>query len=294
MLRKKPVATFSIAAADVASGEVGVAVASKFLAVGAVVPWAAAGAGAVATQAHANASFGPIGIGLMREHRSAAEALALLISGDDDPDRRQVGLVDARGGSAAHTGSGCPDWAGHFVGPGFACQGNLLAGAEVVAAMARTFQSSTGPLAERMSAALRAGEAAGGDHRGRQSAAIYVARDKGGYLGLSDVHVDLRVDDHPEPLQELSRLLGLQDLYFGSSPTEDKRALTGPLLRELKQIMRADGYRGTLDDTWTDEVRQAVEAFIGIRNLEERVDLAARTIDLPALLLLRSLDASRR
>ena len=167
-----PIATFSIVATDLAIGDVGVAVASKFLAAGAVVPWAAAGAGAVATQAFANASYGPEGLSMMRAGASAAETMRRLIADDPDRDRRQVGLVDARGGAAAHTGKDCFAWAGHIVGERFACQGNILASEETVNAMAASFRSSQGALVERLLAALTAGEAAGGDRRGRQSAAL--------------------------------------------------------------------------------------------------------------------------
>jgi uncharacterized Ntn-hydrolase superfamily protein len=194
------VATFSIVACDLAAGDLGIAVASKFLACGAVVPWASAGAGAVATQAFCNTASGPEGLRLMSDGLSAAEALARIVAGDPGRDARQLGLVDARGGAAAHTGSACLDWAGHQTGQGFTCQGNLLTGPDTVAAMAATFRSATGALADRLATALAAGEAAGGDRRGRQASALYVVRPKGGYLGMNDVLVDLRVDDHPEPV----------------------------------------------------------------------------------------------
>jgi uncharacterized Ntn-hydrolase superfamily protein len=284
------VATFSIVAFDPVAGDVGVAVASKFLAAGAVVPWASAGAGAVATQSYANASFGPRGLALIRDGRSAEDALEVLLAGDNDPDRRQVGLVDVRGGSAAHTGIGCPQWAGHVVGPNFAAQGNLLAGEDVVRTMASTFRSATGALADRLWKALSAGEAAGGDSRGRQSAALLVAREKGGYLGFNDVLIDLRVDDDANPLAELARLLDLQKLYFGSSPPEEKLALEGPLLVELKAIMRrARHYHGDLTDSWDADVRRALDNFSGTENLEERFDLDGRTVDLHALTHIRTL-----
>ena len=266
------------------------AVASKFLAVGAVVPWASAGAGAVATQSFANASFGPRGLAMMHDGRSAEEAVARLLADDNDPDRRQVGLVDARGGSAAHTGSGCPAWAGHIVGPNFAIQGNLLSGGETVAAMAASFSTATGALAGRLCQALRAGEAAGGDRRGRQSAALLVARSRGGYLGFNDVLVDLRVDDHRDPVGELARLLALQNLYFGSSPPGEKLPIEGSLLKELKAMMRRTGhYHGDMASGWDAEVRRALDAFTGAENLEERFNLETRSVDPPALAHLRVL-----
>ena len=284
----RPVATFSIVAADVARGELGIAVASKFLACGAVVPWASAGAGAVATQSYSNTAYGPDGIRLMREGLSAEQTLARLLA--DDPDRglRQVGIVDALGGAAAHTGSGCHAWAGHQTGPSFACQGNILVGEDTVKAMAASFQSSTGLLSDRLVTALASGETAGGDRRGRQASAVYVVRANAGYGGKNDVLVDLRVDDHPDPVAELRRLLELQHLYFGSSPESEKLALEGPLLVELCDMMRRLNYlQGTKTDGWNEATAKALDAFTSTENLEERVDLSARTIDAPALAYLR-------
>ena len=203
-------ATFSIAAADPASGEVGVAVASRFFAVGTVVPWAKAGVGAVATQASANTSFGPNGLDLMSRGVTADEALKVLLRGDEGRDRRQVGLVTASGDSATFTGPGCNSWAGGRRGQNYAIQGNILAGESVVVAVERSFLASEGkPLAERLLAALAAGDAAGGDSRGRQSAALLVCRAKGGYNGFTDRAVDVRVDDHADPFRELSRLVAM-------------------------------------------------------------------------------------
>jgi uncharacterized Ntn-hydrolase superfamily protein len=203
-------ATFSIAATDPATGEVGVAVASRFFAVGTVVPWAKAGVGAVATQASANTSFGPNGLDLMARGVNAEEALKVLLRGDEGRDRRQVGLVTASGDSATYSGPGCNSWAGGRHGPGYAVQGNILTGEPVVAAMEKSFLGSEGkPLAERLLAALAAGDAAGGDSRGRQSAALLVCRARGGYNGFTDRAVDVRVDDHADPFRELTRLVGM-------------------------------------------------------------------------------------
>lgn len=203
-------ATFSIAAADPATGEVGVAVASRFFAVGTVVPWARAGVGAVATQASANTSFGPNGLDLMARGVTAEEALKVLLRGDEGRGRRQVGLVTASGDSATFSGPGCNSWAGGRRGPNYAVQGNILTGEAVVAAMEKSFLTSAGkPLAERLLAALSAGDAAGGDSRGRQSAALLVCRANGGYNGFTDRAVDVRVDDHADPFRELSRLVGM-------------------------------------------------------------------------------------
>ncbi len=202
--------TFSIAAADPATGEVGVAVASRFFAVGTVVPWAKAGVGAVATQASANASFGPAGLDLMARGLTAGEALKVLLRGDEGRERRQVGLVTASGDAATFTGSGAKAWAGGRKGPNYAVQGNILVGEAVVEAMERSFLSSAGrPLAERLLAALAAGDAAGDDSRGRQSAALLVCRANGGYNGFADRAVDVRVDDHADPFRELARLVGM-------------------------------------------------------------------------------------
>jgi uncharacterized Ntn-hydrolase superfamily protein len=203
-------ATFSIAAADPATGEVGVAVASRFFAVGSVVPFVRAGAGAVATQASANTSFGPNGLDLMDRGAKAEEALKILLRADAGRDRRQVGLVTASGDSATYTGPGCNSWAGGRRGANYAVQGNILTGEAVVAAMEKSFLGTKGkPLAERLLEALASGDAAGGDSRGRQSAALLVCRAKGGYNGLSDRAIDVRVDDHTDPFRELSRLVAM-------------------------------------------------------------------------------------
>lgn len=282
------VATFSIVGADPKTGDLGVAVASKFLAVGAVVPWAKAGAGAVATQSYANVAYGPDGIALMGDGLSAAQALERLIAGDDGRDHRQVGLVDGRGGAAAYTGASCHAWAGHQTGSGFACQGNILTGPETIAAMAAAFGSTSGALADRLLAALAAGEAAGGDRRGRQSAALYVARHKGGYLGANDVFVDLRVDDAAQPVQELKRLLSLHKLFLGAGSVEDRVAIDQALLRELQAIMLRRGhYRGPITGLWDGATERALLDFVGTENLEERVDVGGRTIDALALAFVR-------
>jgi uncharacterized Ntn-hydrolase superfamily protein len=200
------VATFSIVAVDTVHGEWGVAVASKFLAVGSVVPWARAGVGAVATQAAANTRFGEHGLLLLERGHSAADVLKILLRADPDPETRQMGIVDALGRGAVFTGDECQEWAGGVKGPGFAVQGNLLAGPEVVDLMSRVFLETRGSLADRMLTALEAGEAAGGDSRGKQSAAIVVVKAGGGYRGGNDRLVDLRVDDAEEPVVELRRL----------------------------------------------------------------------------------------
>jgi uncharacterized Ntn-hydrolase superfamily protein len=202
--------TFSIAAYDPDNKEWGVAVASKYLAVGAVVPWAKAGVGAVATQAFVNTTFGTRGLELLAEGKSPDEVVKALTDADEGRDHRQLGLVDAKGEAANFTGAKCNAWAGAKAGKSYTCQGNLLAGEDVVAAMAKAFEEAKGPLAWRLMAALEAGETAGGDKRGKQSAALLVVRDKGGPNGLGDRALDFRVDDHEQPVQELARLLALR------------------------------------------------------------------------------------
>jgi len=202
--------TFSIAAADAEAGEVGVAVASRFFAVGAVVPWARAGVGAVATQANANTTFGPRGLELLSLGLTPEETVKVLLRTDSGNNARQVGIVSAAGASATYSGPGCTPWAGGRKGPSYAVQGNILAVENVVVAMESTFLASKGkPLAERLYAALMAGDAAGGDSRGKQSAAILVCRERAGFNGFTDRAVDIRVDDSPEPFVEIGRLLGL-------------------------------------------------------------------------------------
>lgn len=282
------VATFSIAAVDRSTGDVGVAVASKFLAVGSIVPWTDPGVGAVATQALANATYGRRGLGFMRDGLSAEQTLQRLISDDPERERRQVGLVGLDGFSAAHTGSQCHPWAGHRIGDGFACQGNILTGPQVVEAMASTFVAASGSLQTRLFKSLEAGEKAGGDRRGRQSAALRVERTGGGYQGLSDVVADLRVDDAADPVAELGRLLDLSDLYFGRSPAFERLDLRGPVMEELARLLaRAGRPLPGKADIGDPAVREALETFVGTENLEDRVDFEKLTIDLPALKFLR-------
>lgn len=209
-----PIATFSIVGCDPATGELGVAVQSKFLAVGSVVPWAKAGVGAIATQSYANTTFGPTGLELLAKGLAPQEVLDELLAADEGREHRQVGIVDARGNSATFTGGDCLAWAGGIAGECFAAQGNILVSEETVRAMADTFVSAPGPLPERLLAALDAGQAAGGDSRGRQSAALLVVKEGGGYAGFNDRYIDLRVDDHPDPIKELTRLLGLHREFY--------------------------------------------------------------------------------
>lgn len=270
--------TFSIVACDLDEQSWGVAVASKFPAVGAVVPWAQAGAGAVATQSFANTSFGPRGLALLGTGLSAQETLDRLLEDDPDKELRQVGLVDAKGGSATFSGNGCFEWAGGIAGKGYAIQGNILAGVKVVPAMEKTFLKTEGSLPKRLHAALLAGDRAGGDKRGRQSAAIYVVKPKAGYGGFIDRWIDYRVDDHEDPVPRLGELLEMHELYFGKSAEVDRVNIKGKSLTQITDILKQEGYlkKGT-------EFRDAFNEFIGNENFEERADLEAKWIDEPVL-----------
>jgi len=268
----RALSTFSIVAVDPKTGELGVAVQSKFIAVGAVVPWAKAGVGAIATQSYANTSYGPKGLALLSQGLSAEEVLQRLISEDPERELRQVGIVDAQGRAAAFTGEKCFPWAGHIVGEGFACQGNILAGKEVVEAMAEAFAKSSGTLAERLLSALSAGQRAGGDRRGQQSAALLVVKEKGGYGGFNDRYIDLRVDDHPRPIEELRRLYELHQLYFAPPKPEEIVPLTEDLRRRLQELLGKLGYfRGAVDGKPSPEFDEALFEFCGMENLEEHL-----------------------
>ena len=262
-------ATFSIAAYDPATGDLGVAVASKFPAVGAMVPFAKAGVGAVATQALANLEYGPTGLQMMELGLSAEEAMAKLTENDPQRDDRQLGLVDAQGRSAAWTGKSCFNYAGHITGENFSAQGNILTGPEVVQVIAKSFQNSRGSLADRLMAALEAGDAAGGDRRGKESAALLVVRAGAGYGGVTDRWIDLRVDDHPEPVRELRRLLSVHTLYFGE--TKELVPLTPELVKEIQEVLKRAGfYKGEITGVYDAATRKALEDFQGWENLEMR------------------------
>jgi len=270
--------TFSIVACDLEEQTWGVAVASKFPAVGAVVPWAQADTGAVATQSFANTSFGPRGLALMGTGLSAQEALDRLLEDDPDKELRQVGLVDAKGGSATYSGSGCFAWAGGVAKKGYAIQGNILAGNQVVPAMEKAFVKTKGDLPTRLHAALLAGDRAGGDKRGRQSAAMYVVKPKGGYGGYLDRWLDYRVDDHEDPVVRLGELIEMHHLYFGKSPESERIQVSGGPLDQIAKILAQQGY---LKDGIG--FRDAFKEFIGNENFEERADPDAKWIDGPVL-----------
>jgi len=253
------VSTYSIAACDLAAGQWGVAVQSKFLAVGSVVPWAEPGAGAIATQAYANPRYGPDGLALLRQGRSAQDVVEELTAADDGRAERQLGVVDARGGAATFTGEGCHDWAGGRTGDGYAAQGNILVSAATVDALAEAFEASSAPLAERLLASLAAAQTAGGDRRGQQSASLLVVERDGGYAALSDTLVDLRVDDHERPIEELQRLHELHGLLFGKTPRERWLPLDEGLRLEVDDLLARLGHDSLAD-------------WAGVANLEARVD----------------------
>jgi len=260
----RTIATYSIAACDLDAGQWGVATQSKFLAVGSVVPWAEPRVGAIATQAYANPRYGSEGLGLLRVGLSAEEVVQRLTAADEGRDQRQLGVVDREGRSASFTGAECLDWAGGRTGPCYAAQGNILVSAATVDAIAETFESSTGTLAERLLDCLDAAQAAGGDRRGQQSAALLVVEQDGGYAKLSDTIVELRVEDHELPLTELRRLYRLHEALFGETPRDEWLTVDDALANELRQRLAKLGYDGELED--------ALNMWAGNANLEERVD----------------------
>ncbi len=270
--------TFSIVACDLKEQAWGVAVASKFPAVGAVVPWAQADAGAVATQSFVNTTYGPRGLEMMSHGLSADETLAKFLMDDSERELRQVGLVDRKGNAATFTGSGCFPWAGGVTGKGYAIQGNVLAGEKVVIAMQKKFLATKGDLPTRLFAALLAGDRAGGDKRGRQSAAIYVVKPKGGYAGYLDRWMDYRVDDHENPVPRLGELIGLHRLYFGKSPESDRLSLKGKALEQMTSILKSQGYLRK-----NKIFQNAFYEMIGNENFEERADPSGLWIDKPVM-----------
>ena len=263
--------TFSIVATNADRSQFGVAVASKFLAVGSAVPAARSHVGALATQAWANTAYKADGLALLTNGANAQETVATLTKLDARREERQLGVVDAHGAAATYTGSECMDWAGGVAGDGYAIQGNILEGSRVIALMEEAWLGSDPrePLARRLLAALAAGDAVGGDRRGRQSAALYVAGDEGGYGGGDDVIVDLRVDDHEAPIPELARLLTIHEMLFGRPDPKDLMPLTGALAEEVRSLLGAQGY--IAGDVTTAEVDRVLAAWAGVENLEERL-----------------------
>lgn len=264
--------TFSIVARDPINGDLGVIVQSKFPAVGSVVPWAKANVGAIATQAWANVGYGPNGLSLLESGHSASETLKTLLNEDEGREHRQIGIVDTRGQAVAHTGKECKEWAGQIIGDGFTCQGNILAGEDVVIEMAEAYEITEGDLIDKLFAGLIAGQAAGGDRRGMQSASILVVREKGGYEGGNDRYVDVRVDDHPTPIDELVRIFNIYDMTLLSR--EDPHLLMrieGDLLAIIQEALVTLGY---LDKVYADffdqKTKSALTEWINSSNFENK------------------------
>lgn len=274
-------ATFSIVGYDPATGELGVAVQSKFLGVGSVVPWAKAGVGAVATQSLANPSYGPKGLSLLEEGEEPEEVIKQLTAEDSGRDMRQVGIVDAKGRAATYTGVSCYSYAGGLTGEHYAAQGNILVGQETIQAMGQAFEKNTGSLADRLLKALDEGQQAGGDKRGKQSAALYVVKEQGGYGGYNDRFIDLRVDDHDHPIRELNRIYHLQQLYFGVTKEENIAEIKGEVKDELREQLKRLGYIPTV--YVVDSILyKNFTAFLHRENFEER-ELEEGKIDLEVL-----------
>jgi len=264
--------TFSIVAFDYENADLGIAVESKFPAAGATVPWLKAGVGAIAVQAGSNVSHGKRGLELLERGYSATETLRALLQGDPLSTVSQIAVVDPKGHVVVHTGTECHEWAGHVIGEGYSCQGNILAGPQVVKAMADAFMETSGELVDRLLAALSAGQTAGGDRRGQQSAAIMVARENRGYMGFTDRYVDLRVDDHERPIEELHRVFKVYDMTLLSR--EDPRSLltidshiATTLQRNLKKL---GFYRGSITGEYDEPTKKALKDFIENNNFENR------------------------
>lgn len=277
--------TFSIVAYDPGRKEWGVAVQSKFLAAAAVVSWAEAGAGAVATQSYANLAYGPDGLYMMKRGTPAEETIASLTEPDEQRETRQIGVVDRNGRAAAHTGSQCHAWAGHVVGDGFTCQGNILIPG-TVEAMATEFErvrGGEGELADWLVAALAAGQAAGGDRRGQQAAGVLVVRENGGYGGQTDRYLDLRVDDDPEPIRKLAQLVEMHHLFFGEVDPANVVPLADVSAKLQAMLTRTGHYQGQLTGQFDEATRKALWALVGEENLEERWDGTGDVIDRVAL-----------
>ncbi|HII40917.1 MAG TPA: DUF1028 domain-containing protein [Thermoplasmata archaeon] len=272
MAQPRP-STFSIVAFDPRTKDLGVAVESRFVAVGSVVPWAQAGVGAVATQSYANTAYGPRGLALLKRGLHPKDVIQRLTKNDAMAAQRQVGVIDARGRAASFTGDDCFEWAGHVVGRNYACQGNILAGEAVVKGMARAFESTEGDLPVRLLAALHAGQKAGGDKRGQQSAALVVVRPKGGYGGLNDRWIDVRVDDHPVPIEELTRVFNIYDVtLLNRENPADVVPLTPSLVRELQRgLTRLGFYHGPLSGKYDRPTKAAFEAWASINNFENKL-----------------------
>lgn len=269
----KKIATFSIVARDPETGELGIAVQSKFLAVGSAVPWAKANVGAIATQALANLDFGSIGLELLGKGYSAPQVRDALIQLDPAIDHRQFGIVDAKGNAISFTGKKCFDYAGGYAEENLACQGNILVSEATVQALVSTFKATQGTLARRLILALDAAQHAGGDKRGRQSASILVVKEKGSYGGYNDRYIDLRVDDDPEPIQKLDELLSLFEMYFNKTKPEDQLVVDRELALKMQEaLLRLGFYHANPTGKFDELTKSAFESFCGMENFEERIN----------------------
>jgi uncharacterized Ntn-hydrolase superfamily protein len=269
----KTIATFSIVARDPLTGEIGIAVSSKFLAVGSAVPWARANVGAIATQALANLDFGPVGLDLLQKGYSAQKACDSLKARDPHIEDRQFGIVDSKGGSATFTGKNCFDYAGGIAEENLACQGNILVGRDTVTALAKTFKATPGSLAVRLVKALEAAQEVGGDKRGRQSAALLVVKPNGGYGGYNDRYIDLRVDDDPQPIKKLIALLHLHQMYFNKTDEADKQLVDEKIALKIQEALKICGYyKGPLNGQYNEPTKKAFSDFCGWENFEERIN----------------------
>lgn len=269
----KNIATFSIVARDPSTGEIGIAVQSKFLAVGSAVPWAKANVGGIATQAMANLEFGTVGLDLLEKGYSAQKVLESLKARDAHIEDRQFGIVDSKGGSVTFTGKNCFDYAGGIAQENLACQGNILVGVETIEAMVKTYRSTTGTLANRLVKALDAGQNAGGDRRGRQSAALLIVKQGGSYGGYNDRYMDLRVDDDPQPIKKLMKLVRLHEIYFNKTKEEDMVIVNAKVADQIQKALQKCGYyKGPLTQEFDQETIKAFNDFCGWENFEERVN----------------------
>ncbi|MFX0026413.1 MAG: DUF1028 domain-containing protein [Candidatus Hermodarchaeota archaeon] len=268
--------TFSIVAYESKNKEWGVAVQSKFVAVGAIVPFAKANVGGIATQAYANTSYGPEGLKLLEKGLTAEETIKELIKDDEQREERQIGIVDSYGNTAAFTGKKCFDWAGHLIGKNFSCQGNILASEDVVKAMAEAFENTKNDLVEKLFAALEAGQKKGGDRRGRESAAILIVKEKGAYDGGTDRYIDIRVDEHPTPIKELRKVFEVYDMcILLRDDPKDIVKLEGDTIKIVKERLKIDGfYKGEINTSYDEETRNALRDWLGTNNFEvkERED----------------------
>ena len=264
--------TFSIVARDPANGDLGIIVQSKFPAVGSIVPWAKANVGAIATQAWANVGYGPNGLDFLEAGKSASETLKILLNGDEGKEHRQIGIVDAKGHAVAHTGKECMEWAGQIVGDGFTCHGNILAGEAVVADIAEAYENTEGDLIDKLFAGLIAGQAAGGDRRGMQSAAVLVVREKGGYEGGNDRYVDVRVDEHSSPIEELERIFKIYDMTLLSR--EDPNTLVkieGKISTLIQKALVTLGYLDEIaSDEFSEKAKAALTEWTNTNNFENK------------------------